>query len=181
MDSQYAYAPAQEQPQKASLPGTLRAGAILVLLAGVAGVGSLVTNLVGGEEMLRETMADVLAKELGDSPASLVEGPMMDFALEEAQGVITARTSVLGFVGVLFLIFGSFVWARMNWARITVIPFALIAFAMWLIDVSDDVPVIFHILDATGMLAMLAALVMVWLPPSNRAVRARKEERRARR
>ncbi|GAA0914990.1 hypothetical protein [Nonomuraea longicatena] len=181
MDSQYAYAPAQVQPQKPALPGTLKAGAILVLLAGVAGVGSLLANLVGGKELLREAVAGALAREFGDSPASLVEGPMMDFALEEAQGVVTARTSVLGFVGVLFLIFGSFIWARMNWARITVIPFALIAFLMWLIDVVDDVPAIFRILDATGMLAMLVALVIVWLPPSNRAFRARKEERRARR
>ncbi|WP_431898445.1 hypothetical protein [Nonomuraea sp. bgisy101] len=179
MASSHAYTAApQHGGRPPARPATLRAAAALFALAALAGIGNLVVALTGGRELLRGLIDEVIKRELGGSAdaASLGE-TLIAAALDDAYSTLTARTSIMAFVGVTFLFFGAFVWARRNWARIAVIPFALIGLGIWLLDLTDDVPTILRFLDGVGVAATVAALVLMWLGPSNRAVRARKEGR----
>ncbi|MEU7895743.1 hypothetical protein AB0B45_23165 [Nonomuraea sp. NPDC049152] len=189
MASQHAYAPEPQHRGQHSFdenrsgssparPATLKAAAGLVALAALAGIGSLVVTLTGGKEMLRGLMDELVKRELGGSADAADLGQaLIAAALDDAHSTLTARTSIMAFVGAMFLLFGAFVWARRNWARIAIIPFALIGLGIWLLDLTDVVPTMLHVLDGVGVAATLAALVLMWLGPSNRAIRARKEGR----
>ncbi|MCG5216767.1 hypothetical protein [Streptosporangium sp. KLBMP 9127] len=160
-------------------PGTLKSGVILIVVAALSGIGALVVILSGGKEMLRPVLDEILKRELAGTGvgAGDLGGALVEAALADAYGTLAARGYIFTFVGVIFLLLAAFIWGRRNWARITFSIFSLIGLGLWLLDLADDGPGILKALDGVALVATLVAIVLIWLGPSNRAVRARKEAR----
>jgi hypothetical protein len=161
--------------------GTLTAGVFLVIVAALCGLTTLVLTLTGGKEMLRGVLEDVLKTRFGVSTqAGGVGSGLIDSALVDAYATLTTRAYFFTFIAVVFLLLAVFMWSRRNWARIAFVVFALAGLGMWLLDLSDDGPTSLHIVDGVAIGATLVALVMIWLGPSNRAIKAAKAERAGR-
>lgn len=160
------------------VPSTLAAGVGAIVVAAFCGLGTLVLILAGGRRLLAGVLDDPLPFE--GPAASAAWSGVLDGVLDDAYGIVLGRAWLSAGVGVVFLLLGAAIWARRNWARVVFTIIAPIGALLWLRDLADVNVATVHVLDAIAVGTTLAALIAVWLGPSNRSVRAAKAARAAR-
>lgn len=149
-------------------------------LLGVAGVlgliGALsallwgVMVLVNGQDLIRSAAQDYLQSQGGDAGGLITADDLVPLAVDS----FNSRAVLWLGIGAITLLAAALVLAARNWARILLTVFAVIAVMLAVRDLADLDPTLLKVLDATTALTLLAALVLQWLPASNRAIRARK-------
>ena len=149
----------------------------MLSVAGVLGlIGALsallwgVLVLVNGQDLIRSAAQDYLQSEGGDVAGLVTADDLVPLAVDS----FNSRAVLWLGIGVIALASAALVLAARNWARILLTVFAVIAILLAVRDLADLDPTLLKVLDATTALTLLAALVVQWLPGSNRAIRARK-------
>lgn len=154
-------------------PVTAIAGACAVAASTLCGIGAVAMISAGGREFLR----DAVVKKF-PSLAGGTGGEFLNAALDQAQSTLSARAGFAAFATVVSLVLALLAWRGRNWARITLIPFVLIATLVWLRDIADVGPGALHAADAVGILSGLLGVVLFFLPATGGYMKARKAARR---
>ncbi|QUQ71054.1 hypothetical protein [Kutzneria sp. CA-103260] len=151
----------------------------MLTVAGVLGlVGALsallwgVLVLVNGQDLIRSAAQDYLQSDGGDAAAGglVTADDLVPLAVDS----FNSRAVLWLGIGVIALVSAGLVLAARNWARILLTVFAVIGALLAARDLADLDPTLLKVFDAITAISLLAALVVVWLPGSNAAVRARK-------
>lgn len=142
------------------------------LAATLGFVGAIVT-FVAGKSMLRSTLLHALgAKSLGGV------GDLINAAVDEAYKTLQSRAIV---ALVVFVVLSSLVVFALRGGtgmRIALTVVLLIGVGVWFTNVRDGgVPGVIRAFDGAAMVFALGAIVLAWLPSTQRFAGARKAMR----
>jgi hypothetical protein len=155
-------------------PGTLTATVLSTGLAAFLGLAGALVTFTAGRSMLRSTVMNAIgAKTLGG--ATGLVNATVDVAYQTLQS--RATMAVVMFLVLAALAF--FTFGGRTGVRIGLTVALLAATAIWLANVRDGaVPGPIRALDGAAMLLALGAILLAWLPPTQRFASSSKALRR---
>lgn len=157
------------------MPKTLTFGALSAALSAVVAIAAAIVIYTIGDSLLTDLLnaqsgAAFSVDQAKEAGASLINNPF-DILQNRAGFWIAVAVTQLALVPSLRL--------GQTWARICFPIFSLGGAALRVYDMTDDgIPTLLKVLDGAGIAFTLVAIVLVWLGPSNRYVKARKAFRR---
>ncbi|MFC7303764.1 hypothetical protein ACFQVC_05990 [Streptomyces monticola] len=159
-------------------PGTLTALLVTSVLSAVAtAIGALIVFAGGtglAEENVKEVIEeqpDVVGLPAGTTAADIKEltGPIWDAMIDDRAGTLTARAVFALFTAVCVLVFALCVRkSAAVWARVLVTLSAVVAVFPHILILGDYEPDSVFLTSLLALFATLAALVVCWLPGTNR-------------
>lgn len=153
-------------PVKMSSPWTFSGAIGLIGLALVCALGNAVLVLAKGRDMLGDVVDEILPGASSD---------VREFAIDEAYDTLSGRAGISIFFGVVVIGFAIPMLFRFNWSRIVVTCVFPILLLVSLRNVTDDIPGVMRALEGIALASGLVFIVLIWLGPSNRYIRARKQ------
>lgn len=147
-----------------SRPWTLTATAVSAELAGIFGLAGAIISFAAGKSMLRSELLHAFG---GASPGGT--GSLVDAAVDSAYSTLQSRAilALVAFAALTSL--AVFALRGRTGVRIGLTVVLLIAAGIWLTNLRDGgVPGLIRTLDGAAMVLALAAIVLAWLPASQR-------------
>ncbi|AHH94796.1 hypothetical protein GCM10010174_36500 [Kutzneria viridogrisea] len=144
----------------------------LGLLGSLAALAWGVLVLADGRELLRPVIAEFIDVQLDGTGVLNPE----DF-LNDAYTLFFGRATLWLGLGCFALVATVLVWLWQGWARIGLAVFAVAAIVLALRDLADLGPGLLKTLGVLSAAALLAALVLQWLPATNAQYRTKRESR----
>ncbi|GGS01668.1 hypothetical protein GCM10010252_45380 [Streptomyces aureoverticillatus] len=165
-------------------PGSLTALVWTSVISVVSAVIGAVLVFAGGNDMADENIRDViddhpdvvgLPSNTTAADIKSLSGPIWDELVSDRAGTLSARAGFAIFTAVCVLIFTLCV--RKNaatWARVLITISGVVALFPHILILGDYEPETVMAFSFVALLATLVAIVLCWLPPTNRYARERK-------
>jgi len=173
----YASAPTARPRATAQVrPATLVAGWIVGLLAGVCGIVGAVL-LISGARQTAQDAADAVLSILGQDATQAAATQLVQATVDDAAHTLQVRGAI-GLVAAVLTVLLAL--AAHNGARAPRIIFTVVALALVgaeVIVLRDVAPSTVKTLDVAAMLLAVVAVVALFLPPTTRYARDRRQAR----
>ncbi|MEC3982590.1 hypothetical protein [Amycolatopsis sp. H20-H5] len=151
-------------------PRTLSAGVVLLCLSAALSVATAILIFTMGKQIL----ADYLAGEVSASTGAKVSGDELIGDVAAPYDILVNRGYIWSGFAVVYLVLAVPVRFGQLWANVLLSVLAPLFCGLLVWDMLDSVPILFRSLDAAAIAAAIAALVLIWLGPSNTYRKLRK-------
>ena len=155
-------------------PGTLTALLATVTIGAVSAIAAAIYTYNNGKDLAREIFSKELGKE-ADALAKGLLGNLYETQVASAYGTLSARAGFGLFFAAVLILFGLLARNAATWARVLITIFAALGALAQVMTLGDPAsPGLLSALSGAAMVAWLAAVVLCWLPGTNRFAKARK-------
>jgi hypothetical protein len=155
-------------------PATLIAALAVTVTGAVSAIVDGLVMLLGGEALAREVMAIAVADLLGITVQEVVSEGGDDLVGLQGMNVVTtleSRGYAMVVAGGVLLLFGLLSHRAAVWARVVVTVASVPTMAVALLIALDAGTALMSTLAGAAMLGSAAAVVLVWLPATNKYAR----------
>ena len=158
-----------------SRPATLTFAFYGALLTGLLSAIGAALLLVQARDLAEQTARDATTAILGDGAASSATTGLLAAAVDDATSTLVARAVMVLVSAALVVALALAIRNGALWARIVLAWLLLGSLGTNAITIADVAPDVTVLLGALAMLLAVVVIALLFLPPTNRYAKARKQ------